>query len=307
VDDPYAYANASRLSLYRRPGMMSDLTLLTTVMWDGRESAAGQMLEEELKKQATDAIATHEQPSVAPDQATLTALFQFETDTLFAQVHNDAAGWLDDCGASGGVTNLLSVAFYPGINAYPGPDPRAVAYSRRVFTLYEAWASATGSDEQSSARAAMARGEEVFNTRTFTITGVSGLNDDLGQPTIQGSCGTCHNTPNIGNNSQGRLFDIGVSTAARRAPDVPLYALVNTTTRAVVETTDPGRGLITGRWVDMNRFKVPTLRGVAARAPYFHDGSAAQLSDVVTYLDARFGIGLTSTEKSDLTAFLGAL
>ena len=53
--------------------------------------------------------------------------------------------------------------------------------------------------------------------------------------------------------------------------------------------------------------KVPILRGLAARAPYFHDGSAATLDDVVDFYDKRFAIKLTPTERADLVAFLSAL
>lgn len=51
----------------------------------------------------------------------------------------------------------------------------------------------------------------------------------------------------------------------------------------------------------------PILRALAARAPYFHNGSAATLADVVDFYDKRFNIGLTSQERSDLIAFLLAL
>ena len=52
---------------------------------------------------------------------------------------------------------------------------------------------------------------------------------------------------------------------------------------------------------------MPTLRGLAARAPYFHNGSAATLDDVVTFYDTRFAIRLTPGERADLVAFLRAL
>ena len=83
--------------------------------------------------------------------------------------------------------------------------------------------------------------------------------------------------------------------------------MLNKSTGQIVQTTDPGRALITGRWKDIGRFKGPILRGLAARAPYFHNGSAASLSDVVDFYDQRFGIGLTEQEKSDLIAFLKTL
>ena len=72
-------------------------------------------------------------------------------------------------------------------------------------------------------------------------------------------------------------------------------------------TTDPGLALITGRCQDIGKFKVPTLRGLAARPPYFHNGAAATLDDVVTFYDLQFAIRLTPAERSDLVAFLRAL
>ena len=36
VDDPYGYASASELSLFRRPLPSTNLAFLTGVMWDGR-------------------------------------------------------------------------------------------------------------------------------------------------------------------------------------------------------------------------------------------------------------------------------
>jgi cytochrome c peroxidase len=57
----------------------------------------------------------------------------------------------------------------------------------------------------------------------------------------------------------------------------------------------------------VGRFKGPILRGLAARAPYFHNGSAATLEDAIGFYDTRFNIGLTVREKADLLAFLAAL
>jgi cytochrome c peroxidase len=53
--------------------------------------------------------------------------------------------------------------------------------------------------------------------------------------------------------------------------------------------------------------KGPTLRGLASRAPYFHNGSADSLDEVVDFYNQRFSIGLTPDEKKDLVAFLNAL
>ncbi|WP_338867839.1 cytochrome-c peroxidase [Myxococcus stipitatus] len=46
-------------------------------------------------------------------------------------------------------------------------------------------------------------------------------------------------------------------------------------------TTDPGRALITGDPLDFEAFDIPTLRGIARTAPYYHDNSMATLKDVV--------------------------
>jgi cytochrome c peroxidase len=88
---------------------------------------------------------------------------------------------------------------------------------------------------------------------------------------------------------------------------MPLYTLRNKTTGATVQTTDPGRALISGKWSDIGKFKGPVLRSLAARPPYFHNGSAETLDDVVEFYNTRFDIGLTRQEKSDLVAFLRSL
>jgi cytochrome c peroxidase len=65
--------------------------------------------------------------------------------------------------------------------------------------------------------------------------------------------------------------------------------------------------MITGNCADIGTFKVPILRDLAARAPYFHNGSGATLNDVVTFYNNRFNIGLTPQEQADLVAFLRSL
>ena len=81
----------------------------------------------------------------------------------------------------------------------------------------------------------------------------------------------------------------------------------NKTTGEVVQVTDPGRALISGKWKHIGRFKGPILRALASRAPYFHNGLAADLRAVVDFYDDRFKIGLTEDEKRDLVAFLQTL
>ena len=102
-------------------------------------------------------------------------------------------------------------------------------------------------------------------------------------------------------------LNIGIADEARRTDDLPLYTLRRKTTADVVKTTDPGRAMITGKWRDLNRFKGPILRALAARAPYFHNGAAATLREAVEFYDTRFTIGLTERDKADLVAFLRSL
>jgi cytochrome c peroxidase len=89
--------------------------------------------------------------------------------------------------------------------------------------------------------------------------------------------------------------------------DMPVYTFRNNTSGEIKIVTDPGRALITGRWKDVGRFKGPILRGLAGRAPYFHNGSAASLRDVVDFYDTRFALNLTDGQKTDLVAFLRTL
>jgi cytochrome c peroxidase len=143
------------------------------------------------------------------------------------------------------------------------------------------------------------------------IDKVPGLNggpqDPVSGPIATGTCTVCHDTPNAGNHSVAMALNIGVSDPSRRAADVPLYVLRNIATSETVQTTDPGRAMVTGKWRDVGKFKGPILRGLAARPPYFHDGSAATLADVIAFYDKRFCIRLTDRERVDLIAFLSAL
>jgi cytochrome c peroxidase len=49
------------------------------------------------------------------------------------------------------------------------------------------------------------------------------------------------------------------------------------------------------------------MRGLAARAPYFHSGTAPTLLDVVNFYDQRFSMLLSDDEKADLVAFMNTL
>ncbi|MGH9957540.1 MAG: hypothetical protein ACREBC_10500 [Pyrinomonadaceae bacterium] len=71
--------------------------------------------------------------------------------------------------------------------------------------------------------------------------------------------------------------------------------------------TDAGRGQVSGLWGDLGKFKTPTLRALAARAPYFHNGIAPTLEAVVSHYEIHLGFVFTDEERADLVAFLNAL
>jgi cytochrome c peroxidase len=72
-------------------------------------------------------------------------------------------------------------------------------------------------------------------------------------------------------------------------------------------TTDLGQALIDGDFDHVGKIKGPILRGLSARAPYFHNGSAQTLLGVVRFYETRFALTLTPQEESDLAAFLSSL
>ncbi|XXY50183.1 hypothetical protein WME91_03415 [Sorangium sp. So ce269] len=307
VDDPYGFASSSELSLFRRPSHMANLRFNTSVMWDGRETEPCEPLSADLGALANTATLGHAEAAEelsADDRAMIAAE---QLSIYFAQTKDSAAGRLDADGARGGPALLVELPFHVGMNAFERTDPEGRPYSPEAFDLYRAWRDLTPDTPQNQARVRIAAGEHLFNTREFMVRGVSGFNDELGRAEVVATCTSCHNTPNVGTNSEGRLMDIGVSDASRRTAELPLYTFREKSSGALVKTTDPGRALISGRWADMNRFKVPGLRGLAVRRPYLHDGSAATIAAAVDHHDQRFGIGLDSSEKAALVAFLSAL
>jgi cytochrome c peroxidase len=318
VSNPYGCSDTSTLSMYRRPLPATNLKFLSTLMWDGRESTPPSThkitypdptdkLLGDLAHQATDATTGHAQGAV-PTPAQVQDIVNFETSLRTAQAIDYVAGFLNDNGASGGPVALASQQFFIGINdSFPsnfGLNPTGAPFDPNIFNLFNTWANSLGK------RASIARGQAVFNSKPITISGVAGINDVDGLPeSFSGTCGTCHDSPNVGNHSVSAPLNIGVAdlTSPLDISYLPVFTLVNNTTGAIVQTTDPGRALITGKWADVGKLKGPILRGLASRAPYFHNGSAGTLADVVAFYEKRFNIDFTAQEKADLIAFLNAL
>ena len=78
--------------------------------------------------------------------------------------------------------------------------------------------------------------------------------------------------------------------------------------RGNITTADYGLYNVTGKETDRYRFKVPSLRNVALTAPYFHDGSAATLTDAIQVM-AEYQLGTLLSEEDivALEAFLMSL
>jgi hypothetical protein len=325
VDDPYQHASATELSLFRRPLPTTNLQFLTTVMWDGRETFGGSdhcniaaeggacfaSIHFDLADQSNGATQGHAQAPNPITNAQREAIVAFETALATAQVWDEKAKHLRSAGAKGGPEAIFEQLFYYGINDNLGDYRTQAPFTPIVFDIYDAWNNKHGGGTN-EARRSVARGEEIFNTRPITISGVAGLN--LNSPftpplpaSFEGACTTCHNTPNSGNHSIVAPLNIGLTDASRRTPDMPLYTLRNKLDGRTVQTTDPGRALISGKFADIGKFKGPILRGLASRAPYFHNGSAADLAQVVDFYNERFGAGIVGQDKEDLIAFLRSL
>jgi hypothetical protein len=306
--------------MYRRPLPATNLRFLSTVMFDGRESSPQTGTQKityatnpadvlaDLAHQAIDATNGHAQAANAPTPQQVQDIVNFEMQLTTAQAIDFQAGRLNADGANGGPVPLASQPFFIGINdSFPPSfhlNPLGTPFNPAIFNLFNAW-----TNSQDPARASIARGETVFNSKPINITGVAGVNDVLGLASLPGTCGTCHDTPNVGNHSFPAPLNIGVGdlTSPLDVSYLPVISLRNNTTGETVQTTDPGRALVTGLWADIGKVKGPILRGLAARAPYFHNGSAATLSDVVTFYDKRFNVGFTEQERADLIAFLNSL
>jgi hypothetical protein len=312
VDDPYnCGAPLTAASMYRRPLPSTNLRFLSAVMWDGRESSPETSILQDLAKQADDATQGHAQASLHLTPQEAEAIVGFETGLFTAQARDDRAGSLHADGATGGPVALSQQPFFIGINDPVGLNPTGAPFDSNAFTLFNAWVHAD--DEFSRTRRAIARGQQIFNTMPIVISEVAGLNNETFPNGVTlpesfiGTCTTCHDTPNAGDHSVRAPLNIGLTDASRRTPDLPLYTLRRISTGETVQTTDPGRAMITGKWADVGKFKGPVLRALAARAPYFHNGSAATLEDVVSFYETRFNLHLSAQEKADLVAFLRAL
>ena len=326
IQNPYGCNETHVISMYRRPLPASNLRFLTTVMSDGRESStqtgttpitfanSPESLSADLLHQAIDATIGHAQALTAPTVEQLSDIVNFEMGLSTAQAQDNGAGSLRARGATGGPQALAEELFFVGVNDPVGLNPHPISFTGKIFNLFDTW------EDAAPQRQAIYRGETLFNTKVFSVSDVAGLNGatfssgvTVAGTVVSTTCGICHDTPNVGNHSVSAPLNIGVADApgGRNVLDVSYLPIITICQRPAlttcVNTTDPGRAMISGSFTDIGKFKGPILRGLAARAPYFHNGSAHSLMDVVDFYDSRFNIGFTSQEKLDLVAFLNSL
>jgi cytochrome c peroxidase len=269
VDDPHGFAGLGRLVHWRRVMPTINFALGSAVVnWDGGNSV-GTDQRAGLENQARRNVMGAQEGPAAPPEV-IANIVDFEISLFTAQLNVVGVGRLDADGARGG--------------------PQALAAMQKTagrFDLFDAWV-----EDDNPRRAQIARGQALFNE-----VNPGGR-----------SCSGCHNSANNGTNTNDLLFfDIGTASAAVRTPDLPLYTFRNRLTGEVRQLTDAGRGNVTGTWSDLGRFKTPTIRALAGRAPYFHNGIAATLEDVIRHHEAQLGFMFTDQQRADLAAFLRAL
>jgi hypothetical protein len=258
-----------------------------------------------------------------PTPAEQQQILDFEMALFTAQTTGQGTGRLDARDATGGPAALTTLPFFIGINSQiPAfENPASGTFNPAIFNTFDAWSGLPYNDP----RAAVARGQALFNSKAINITGVAGLNDDKnagglvagGIPVIAGFCGTCHDTPNVGNHSFPTPLNIGTGDPNQADSSVnlggldiaylPRITVRSKLTGELKTTTDLGQALIDGRFDHVGKIKGPILRGLSARAPYFHNGSAQTLMDIVRFYETRFGVVFTRQEEEDLAAFLSSL
>src|SRR5262245_26326383 len=143
VDDPYHFASAREISLFRRPLPTTNLKFDSTVMWDGREVFAGQTIAFDLANQSNDATLTHAQGKPLA-QAQRESIVNFEVALAAAQKFDRHAKDLTAKGAQGGPEAIHKQAFYIGINDNFGDSRTGAAFNPVVFNVFDAWNNLKG-------------------------------------------------------------------------------------------------------------------------------------------------------------------
>jgi hypothetical protein len=270
-----------------------------------------------LKLQAMDAAAVHEQATRALSADEVARIVEFERQIYMAQVSDAVGGDLTGSGVPPGLGPQAMLTGTPGRLGDYVDTP--------VFQLFDLWKTprqVSGTEPARAFKASVARGADLYMFRQFWIRDAAHINSlGLGNP-IKRTCATCHNAQMTGQDLAPGWVDLGTTNYPKWTEQplwdpsaaLPVFKITCDAKAAphpylgrVIYTTDPGRALITGRCVDVGSIVMQQLRGLAARAPYFANGSAATLRELVDYYDRRFDMRLSESEKVDLINFLRVL
>ncbi|MDO6474543.1 hypothetical protein Q4520_03880 [Alteromonas sp. 1_MG-2023] len=317
-------ATEPSISVYRRPRPVANLKYLTAVgfAYDPKQGVAlprdeisgkflsGNIMSDNrsvnLKAQMQDASGTHLEMLSALTDVQVEKIEGFILSIYAAQAEDKDAGKLDD-GAFGGPELLR--------DSKPG---QLGSIGRAVWSEFEPWEDQknTGvTSEQADKRASIARGARLFREKMFLISDSAGINSPMGfgNPVLN-SCVFCHNMSQMGNDVAPGQVDIGTTTKpfAEPAPELPLFRITckgepHPHYGRSFLTQDPGFGLVTGRCADTGKITLQSMRGLAARAPYFSNGSAKTMGDLVDYYDRRYQINFTEQERQDLINLMNSL
>ncbi len=265
-----------------------------------------------LTTQARSASLGHIQAKSVTDEQ-LRRIVDFESEVFVAQVSDRVGGSLVETGGPATLGPKAMADHKPGVLGDNDYDP--------VFLFFDGWKKLTNG-AQDQFRASVARGNDIFMFRQFWLRDATHINSiGLGNP-LKRTCATCHNAQMTGQDLSAGWVDLGTNNYPRwtepplysDAQELPVFKVTCKATAQphpylgrVIYTTDPGRALISGRCVDVGSIVMQQFRGLSARAPYFSNGSAKNLRELVDYYDRRFDMKLTEVDKQDLVNFLGVL
>lgn len=269
--------------------------------------------EPSLRSQARTAAREHLERRAALPEAMLERIVDFESQIYAAQIWDRQAGPLDESGGPPALGPRAMAEHRTGVLGDNDYDP--------VFQLFEVWKNPAQS-AQAEFRASVARGNNIFMFRQFWLRDATHINSiGLGNP-LKRTCATCHNAQMTGQDLSAGWVDVGTTNYPTwteppfysDSRELPVFKIVcnqdappHPYLGRVIYTSDPGRALISGRCVDVGSIVMQQFRGLAARAPYFSNGSAQSLRELVDFYDRRFDMKLSEQEKRDLVNFLGVL
>lgn len=271
-----------------------------------------------LHSQAVSALMTHMEAAEIPSQDVIDRIVEFELGVYTAQSMHLQAGRLDE---PGGPPALGPEALAKGRDSTLGNN-----ITNQVFPMGDTWKELEpDGDEHTEFRRSVARGHDVFFFRTFWIRDAMHLNSvGLGNP-VKRTCSTCHGMHMTGMDSANGWMDVGTTNLpwareperspwAEPVPELPLFRVTCRDPRLahpflgdVIYTQDPGHALISGKCDDVGSIVMQQFRGLASRAPYFSNGSASSIRELVDYYDRRFNMWLSDQEREDLVNFLSVL